>query len=388
MALDMLLRLVALFSPISISITQILYGVIVVFLIYSLVKGSYREIAKSPYLKYFALMAAVLLVTTLLGDDPARSFKKYKEVLLPLTFLIGYYMCRRSLLYGVIFWTIAGGAIASIWGEIRYLLHESLGGPDDRSAGFFASPVSFGNIMALVVILGVSVLILRQYRSTRERNIYIIMTAISFMGLGTSSTRGAMIACMAGIIVGLLLVFRLYGIVMSIMLTGFAIALVMAIPELKVRFSDAILRWNDPTTSLGWRFVLWKESWQVFLSEPLTGVGFANLNQHFIAALPVKHQSVAHAHNNILQILAEHGIIGFIAVTALHLRLFIDQLVGTIRKNGFALMGLLLTVVFFVEGITEYSMFDSEICMLYWFIAGGLLAAQHSNMREYVQSKG
>jgi O-antigen ligase len=372
----MLLRLIALFSSISISITQILYGVAAIFLIYSIIKGKYREIARDPYWKYIIFLAVAILITTLLGDDPARSFRKYKEVLLPLTFFVGYYMCRRPTLNGALFWTMAGGAIASVWGIIRYLFNESLGGPTDRSAGFFASPVSFGNIMAMIVILGISILLLRQYLSARERNIYIIMTLLSFIGLCSSSTRGAMIACMAGIIVGLLIIFRVYGVLLSILVLLGAMAAITAIPELKVRFAEALFRWDDPTTSFGFRFVLWRESWQVFLDNPIHGIGLSNLTVHFREAIPVKYMSIAHAHNNVLQILAEHGILGFVAVSALYLRIFAAQLSGALKKNSFALMGLLLTVVAFVEGFTEYAIFDSELCMMYWFMAGALLSAQ------------
>ena len=253
-----------------------------------------------------------------------------------------------------------------------------------RSAGTFSCPVRFGNIMAMIGSIGLLVLLLRLYRSRREQIIYIAATLLVIFGLYTSTTRGAMLAYLVTIILIMLVVFRAKGIVLSLGIIFLAALAVLIVPFMREKLFETIFQWNDPSTSFGWRFVLWRESWKVFMENPLLGVGFMNLSEYF---KPLRNYGVAHAHNNFLQILGEHGIIGFIAISMLYIRLAVEQVAGVLKKNGFALMGLSLSVVLFVAGITEYCVFDSEICMLFWFMSGMLIAAQQSTMGENVQSQ-
>ncbi len=383
MWLDILTRFIALAGPLSVSATQIAYGVLAAIFIYGIVKGEYKGIGKNPYLIFFAALIVAMLITTLCAVDVKKSFTQYKQVLLPLTFLVGYYICRRPRLEGVLFWTLAGGAIATVWGAVRlYLYGPADGGILYRVAGTFRSSIRFGNLIALVTMLGICILILKLYRSKRERNIYIALTVISFAGLIASSTRGAMIALVAGIVVLLLCVFRTRGVVLSALVCAAAVGLVWVIPDLRARFAESFTHFGDHTNSLGWRFVLWDESWKVFKEHPLTGVGFANLSEYYLKPLRALYpdgMSVAHAHNNILQILAEHGIMGFAAVAALYIKLTYDQFKGVISGNRFAITGFVLLALAMAEGITEYSLFNSELCMMFWLLSGGLLAAQQSS---------
>jgi len=304
---------------------------------------------------------------------------------------VGYYICKGVRLYSAFFWTLAGGAVATIWGIVRLYLYGPVdGGILYRVAGTFRSSIRFGNMIALVTIIGVCILLLKLYRSKRERNIYIIFTAISFIGLVTSQTRGAMLAFVIGIVVILFCVFRTRGIILSAVVCAVSVLLVLIIPGAKARFAESIsfASFGDHTTSLGWRFVLWGESWRVFKENLLTGVGFANLAEYYLKPLRLLYpdgMSAAHAHNNLLQILAEHGLIGFAAIAALYIKLAFEQLKGVIDRNRFAVTGIALLVVSMAEGITEYSLFNSELCMMFWLLCGGLLAAQKddaANRRE------
>ncbi|MDR0453410.1 MAG: O-antigen ligase family protein [Deferribacteraceae bacterium] len=393
MPLEFFMRLIALAGPLSVSVTQIAYGGVIVLFIYGFKKGRIPVNERNPNSVFFLILIIALLVTTVCAEDVKRSFGQYKQVLLPLTFLVGYYMYKRPRLDGVFFWTLTGGAIATVWGIIRGFLY---GSPDGnyailRVAGTFRSSIRFGNLIALVTALGICALLLRFYRSKRERNIYIAMTLLSFAGLIASGTRGAMIALMAGIVALLICVFRARGILLSALVCAVAVLLVYIIPDLRTRFAESLsfARWGDHTTSLGWRFVLWEESWRVFRENPLTGVGFGNLAEYYLKPLKTLHEdgmSVAHAHNNFLQILAEHGILGFAAVSLLYIKLAFDQLKGIIAKNRFAIAGFVLLTVSVSEGITEYSLFNSELCMMFWLLCGGLMAAQNS-AQNYKQGK-
>ncbi len=372
------LYIAAFMSTLSISITQIMYGIIAVYFIYGAVKGYYNGLSRNPYFIMILIIAAVFLLTSLAGNDPARSFRKYKLVILPLTFVIGYYMCAGENMRKIFACVLAGAAISSIYGFIRGAVKYYQSEYFTSMAGAFASPVSFGNIMALVIVLGAGVFLFKLYKTTSERNFYLITLVISVAGILGTTTRGALIACFAGLFILLVSKYRVKGIVISLMIIIAGTLIILLVPSLKFKFTEALTKWNDPTTSLGWRFVLWKESWRVFTEHPVLGVGLNNLHPYF-QAFPVKYQSIAHAHNNVLHLLAEHGIVGFAAVCTLFVKLFYDQIRGVLQKNRYALVGAALFITFLVMGISEYSIFDSEICMLYFLLSGILLKAQQND---------
>ncbi len=71
--------------------------------------------------------------------------------------------------------------------------------------------------------------------------------------------------------------------------------------------------------SIAIRKVLWKSSWQLFLDQPMPGTGKGNwkiaVGEYATPSLPDRlthNKAYSHAHNDLLQQLAETGIIGFI----------------------------------------------------------------------------
>lgn len=72
-------------------------------------------------------------------------------------------------------------------------------------------------------------------------------------------------------------------------------------------------------TGVGPRLELWDEAWQVFLAAPVLGAGFGQFAwQHFLyqaaAGAPTGAGLYGHAHNIVLQLLAETGIAGTLVI--------------------------------------------------------------------------
>lgn len=372
-AAEIFLYITVFFGPISLSISQIGYGILTVFFIYGLVVKKYSGLSRNPYLYILLLWAVVFAITATLGDNPARSFKEYSQkVFLPFTFLLGYYLCTGERVHKAMLALVYGGAAGTIYAVTKFIRGI---GPDDRIAAF-ASPVRFGNIMAFVVIAGVALLVFKLCKTRRQQILCSVALILSIAGLLGSTTRGAILGCLAGVFILFIYVFKKKGFILC---AGVLVALsivVMFVPELKDKLHEMFFQWQDPSTSAGWRLVLWSTSWEVFTNNPITGVGFQNLHPYFLELKRLGGNSIAHAHNNYLQILAEHGILGALAVAVFFIKLFCDILRGVINKSAFAVINLAVMTALLVEGLTEYCLFSSQNCMLYFFMAGFLLRAQ------------
>jgi O-antigen ligase len=363
--------LVSFFLPLSISFAQIAVIPLLAVFIYKLYKGENRDFWKNPYLKYIFIAMAAIAISAALGDNPAQSFKRYKQVVWLLMFIFGYYLCKGEI-RNIILWFSAGGAFSFVLGLSKFFTVGTSSGYGGLE-GLYRGPVRYGNAMALIAFLITAVVVFRLYKAPVIRNILLFLLLYVLAALFGSSTRGAILPFFMAEGALFLVIFKKKG---ALIILGAAVASVIAIlliPELRFTFSPSELNIFDPTTSLGWRFELWKVSWRVFLDNPITGVGLTNLQTGYLVYMPVKYHSTAHAHNNVLQLLAEHGILGFAAVSLLVLRFFIAHLKSALKKNPYGITGAIFTGLFVLEGITEYNFFDGQLSMLFWLITGALI---------------
>jgi O-antigen ligase len=363
--------MVSFFLPLSISFAQISVIPLLGVFVYKLYKGENRDFWKNPYLKYILVVMAALAVTSVLGENPVKSFKIYKQVIWLLMFIFGYYLCKGELL-NIIIWFSAGGAFSFVLGLSKFFTVGTSSGYGGLE-GLYRGAVRYGNAMALIAFLITAALLFKLYKAPVVRNILLFLLLYIVAALFGSSTRGAILPFFAAEGVLIVLLFRLRGILFLSAMAALFILIVLFTPELRFTFSPKELNIFDPATSLGWRFLLWQESWRVFLENPLTGVGLTNLQTGYLIHLPFKYHSTAHAHNNVLQLLAEHGILGFAAVSLLILRVFFAHLKSALRKNPYGVTGAIFTALFVLEGITEYNFFDGQLSMLFWLITGTLI---------------
>ncbi len=129
------------------------------------------------------------------------------------------------------------------------------------------------------------------------------------------------------------------------------------------------------------RVALWRAGIKMFLDHPLFGVGDIDLAELYKQyKRPEDKEIQGHLHNNYFHFLAILGIIGFIAVMALLIKIFI-LLLQTVRKyeddtfeNTLALGFVGVFVSFLVAGLTEWNFGDHEIITFIWFVVGMALS--------------
>ena len=81
-----------------------------------------------------------------------------------------------------------------------------------------------------------------------------------------------------------------------------------------------------------------------------------------------------HAHNNILQMLAENGLVGFIGyIFAFGFILWKNFKNFLLNKNPYALMIVGSTSALFLQGLTEYNFGNSSVMKIYWLVLACLI---------------
>jgi O-antigen ligase len=131
-------------------------------------------------------------------------------------------------------------------------------------------------------------------------------------------------------------------------------------------------------TNVGARFLLWKASFLMFLSNPLVGVGtgdFVATLHDYIASgtFPGFLKEWNQPHNMFLFTLATNGLIGLLALLYVFyssLRLGVSSAQAQGRKRMFAFLAVATTVHFMVGGMTDSFLNIQMLRYTFGFMAG------------------
>lgn len=135
----------------------------------------------------------------------------------------------------------------------------------------------------------------------------VLMTTALIVSL----SRGGLIACFiaALLVLAKYLRFRTFLPIFALVLIVGLIALFNPLTSVLLERTSTLER----SASVYSRLDFWKETWQIFQAHPLTGVGFGNLGYYAV----FQTANYSSAHNIVLGLLAETGIIGFILFSIL-----------------------------------------------------------------------
>lgn len=247
----------------------------------------------------------------------------------------------------------------------------------ERVSAFFRHPMILaGCLMLTMPILFVQVLCNREHRF-----IFIPALMVALVTLIFNQTRGAWIAIGLTIILSCILL-RQYRKQLAVYTTGLLILLLLVFsldPQLTARLytiPDMQFQSNSERT------LLWKSTIQMWMDYPITGIGLGNFHEQYLTNYIspfAREPHLAHAHNNVLHIFAETGILGggaflymfyMILKTCYSFAASLDT-----WKRTMAITGILGTSALFLQGLTEYNFGNSVVIRLYWFTLGVLYAS-------------
>ncbi len=362
------IRLMSISHMLSISATQIFLAGLILYTAYMLHKKQYAW-SEFPYRYFFVALILLTMLSVFTGVDVKRSLSRLFNWWLYLFFIAMYLLAqKKDILRIVIFYSIIGGDIASIYGLYQFIFAGVA-----RAEGFFTHALTYGNTLSMIFCLIIAGLVTRSYRQRKELLFLVVSGVLILAALFVSVTRGPMLATLVTIFIMMPVFYRVKGVVAGGIIVVLFLGLVVAIPNARVRYAEMVDNsWTDPDTAIGVRVPLWKASLEIIRDYPLFGIGERNFRQVARQYIGGSLHTMAHAHNAFLHFALTHGLIAFSVLVALMVKLLYDTLPGALRREPVAFMAVSVLIVFLLEGLTENTIGDSEVAMLFYYLMGTL----------------
>lgn len=237
-----------------------------------------------------------------------------------------------------------------------------------RAKGFFSIYMTLGG--SLMIALSVALALLAFGRRPHPRSL-LVSGALAFPALGLTYVRNAWLGLAVAIVVLTAWSRRLWLVVPVVL--GVLLALAGPTP-LRTRMLSIV---NPEDETMRERLYFWDAGRRMIEDAPLLGLGPGGVHR----AYPVyKHPDArkprtGHLHNNLIQIGAEHGLLGLAAWLWIWIAFFAEA--GRIhaalppgRADDRALVAGSIAAVaaFLVAGLFEYNFGDSEVIDLLWVV--------------------
>lgn len=173
--------------------------------------------------------------------------------------------------------------------------------------------------------------------------------------------------------IGALLVVVIGGLLVYLLpQTGVQLRVHEAFNDVELYFSG-----ENPATSVGARFEMWRGAYYLILEKPLTGWGENGYAQgmQVLADRGIVDEvatNYAHAHNEFIDAFAKRGVIGLAVLLALYLipmRLFAQQMMAeNLELRSLAVAGVLLSVAYIDFGVSQTFLNHNSGVMMFSFL--------------------
>jgi hypothetical protein len=191
-----------------------------------------------------------------------------------------------------------------------------------RSSGALPDPIGLGQVLALCI--PISIVLAASLRRWSALLGVLCLTGVAALGLLLSLSRMSIVGGVAGMAAALLLVpartrLRIWGSVGAMIVVVAILGLGLGGPQLQKRIDSIV----HPTaahvsTAAGdvARVHIWHAAVKTGEAHPIIGVGLGNITK-YLPRYGVPVTGAAHAHDTYLQVFAEAGLLGLIALIGL-----------------------------------------------------------------------
>jgi len=246
-----------------------------------------------------------------------------------------------------------------------------------RSVGNFSIPLTYGFYAMVVSLLSFSLAFSEEDKT--KRMFYFICCFLCVTGNLFSGTRSTQIAQIFGFAIFFLFSpneDRKQGIPMVLI---YFILIFFIDPDLFAR-AGRLTQAKD-VASLDIRTVIWSTSFRIFLDHPIAGIGFGSFNQFYELYLKVPSHIFGHAHNDLLNVAVNAGIIGLIPFVWLWITIwrnlkkkFEKYFAGDQTKDkdtkSMSKAGLVVASAYLVAALFQCYYFDAIDFMILFFVLG------------------
>ena len=356
---------------ISISLSQIALGVLLLCLIIYIVDNRYNIIRKDIYFTLFTFYWLSAILSTFLGSEYAALGKGLTSPWPMLIFFASIYFIDKKYLPYIVLAFAAGLFLTTLSGYYYYIRFGEIDYRYFRSHSLAGGYMMTAHLLSIGIIFLASIILSKLERNKYFIIFYIIVMLTSLHVLLITATRMPLLAVIAVISLMLVIKLRWKGVIAAFIILLSAFIYVITDDYMLARFDDFFASFNEPLSSNGWRLLLWKNGIEVFKEYPLFGIGVNAYESFMVQVMPENNifLPLTHAHNSFLMHLITFGIAGFITFCLFYGKIVFD-LVKNIFKSSYAFCGAAVMAGYFMEALTEYNTGLSMSSMQVLFLTG------------------
>ena len=258
---------------ISISLSQIALGVLLLCLIIYIVDNRYNIIRKDIYFTLFTFYWLSAILSTFLGSEYAALGKGLTSPWPMLIFFASIYFIDKKYLPYIVLAFAAGLFLTTLSGYYYYIRFGEIDYRYFRSHSLAGGYMMTAHLLSIGIIFLASIILSKLERNKYIIIFYIIVMLTSLHVLLITATRMPLIAVIAVISLMLVVKLRWKGVIAAFLILLSAFIYVITDDYMLARFDNFFASFNEPLSSNGWRLLLWKNGIEVFKEYPLFGIG-------------------------------------------------------------------------------------------------------------------
>ena len=212
-----------------------------------------------------------------------------------------------------------------------------------RPFATFVTPNALAGYLAMICVLGLG---------RKNKILFVIPIALALL---LTKSLGALLS----IVLGLTVYFYLKGSLKkrnALLLMG----LLLIFGGILISRTASQQPHTQPAFSLGMRLNYWQDTLRIIKAHPVIGVGVGNFNLMYSR----------YAHNSYLQVWAEMGILGIMALLWLVIALVKPALKNIKDAKKTALPLITAAVVFLIHNFLDFTFFLPEVSLIWWVVLG------------------
>ena len=343
------------------------------------VKPDCLQLSFKKPLAFMAFFALCLFLSSSQGTNASLSLEAARSQVhwwRPCFFLMVLFNDRREF-YQAVCGAFALGVLSLLYAaadSVRAFLNHQIPVMD---GGFMNH-----NLFAAFLNLLLPWLVIGTYQYTRNRflkGLGFILILLGVAGVALSASRGAVIALGVTALIMALLHLKNWR---YLVLTLMALALLAGVSLSNQKIASRFIYSPDQVESIDklggvvksrefGRLFVWEGAWNMFQDHPAFGVGLYNFNtnyrNHYM--LPeAPEPELEHAHNTMLQRLAETGLVGSSGFWVLIFYQFGYMFKHRKDKgrSGIFLAGLAVILIVLMHGLVDYFFGLALYCRIFW----------------------
>ncbi len=358
-------------SFVSIAVGNIFLGILTLCFFIEIYRKQVKfNCAYKGYFIAIGLFVITMLISAVFSGDIAYGLKRWADMWIWrfMPFIVVIFLLNNCIdAKKVMLTAFVGITVTSV-----YAVYQGLSGLS-RANGFYGHPMTLGGWLCIFLPL-----LLIEFFERKLLGKYYWLAGLAFCicsaGLVFNATRGAWLA--VSIVCAVLLIYYMFknkrNLAVSIIFVVLISTVLVNNPKFMHRLDtiDDFDKYQSNTE----RILMWQSAWNMFKDHPILGVGLGqykeNYQQKYISP-EAKEPQLSHAHNNLLQMLAENGIVGFVGFAIMFGYIIFKNLIDWFRtKNIYALMLVSATVCLLLQGFTEYNVGNSAVIKIYCLVLG------------------